>query len=87
MIKTELEITNKLGIHARPASLLMKEAKKWNSMITIKVNSKKANLDNILEILGLGAKRGSMIELIVEGEDELEAYKNIVQLINSGFGE
>jgi phosphocarrier protein len=87
MIKTELEIINKLGIHARPASLLMKEAKQWNSQITITVNSKKANLNSVLEILGLGAKKGSTIELTVEGEDEQEAYYKIVNLISSGFGE
>ena len=87
MIKKELEIINKLGIHARPASLLMKEAKQWNSKITLTANSKKASLNSVLEILGLGAKKGSVIELLVDGEDEQEAYNKIVKLINSGFGE
>lgn len=71
------EITDEIGIHARPAGLLVKEAKKYNSTITLNVNGKKAEATKLMAIMSLGAKHGQFVAVTVEGEDEEVAFEEI----------
>ena len=71
------EIKDEIGIHARPAGLLVKEAKNYNSKITLSVNGKKAEATRLMAIMSLGVKHGQTVEVSVEGEDEETAFKDI----------
>ena len=85
MEKTTITITNKEGLHARPASLFVKEAAKYASKITIaKHEGKEGNAKSILSVLSMGVDSGSTIDIICEGEDEKEAVKALQELIE-GF--
>lgn len=63
-------ITDELGIHARPAGLLVKEAKKFESSIKITVGEKTVDAKGIMGVMQLAAKQGDEITLSVEGADE-----------------
>ncbi|UWP60985.1 HPr family phosphocarrier protein [Ruminococcus gauvreauii] len=63
-------ITDEVGIHARPAGLLVKKAKSFPAVITISCGGKKAEATKLMAIMGLGAKKGSEVTVTVEGEDE-----------------
>jgi phosphocarrier protein len=63
-------ITSDIGIHARPAAMLVSEAKSVKSTVTLVVNGKSANAASILGLIGLGVKQGMDVRVQVEGEDE-----------------
>lgn len=63
-------IKDPIGLHARPAGLLVKEAKKYQSVITVKKGEKTAGALRLMAVMGLGVKCGDSIEIIVEGQDE-----------------
>lgn len=63
-------ITDEVGIHARPAGMLVKEAKKYASSITIVKGKKKADARKLMVLMGLGVKCGEEVTVEVEGEDE-----------------
>lgn len=67
-------ITNSTGIHARPAAELVKLAKKFESCSILYLNNKKANCCSILEVMALGAIKGTEVVLMVEGKDENKAF-------------
>lgn len=58
------------GIHARPAGLIVNEAKKFASTITIKAGEKSANATRLMAIMAMGIKCGNQVTIEVEGEDE-----------------
>lgn len=63
-------ITDEIGIHARPAGLLVKEAKKYASKVTISVGSKSADAAKLMAIMSMGVKKGDEVSVAVEGDDE-----------------
>ncbi len=69
----EYTIQDEIGIHARPAGALIKEAKSFESVIRIKCGEKKADVTGIMAVLGLGVKHGDRITVEVEGADEEKA--------------
>lgn len=83
MTEKLVKITNKTGLHARPATDFVKEAKKYKSNILVEFNGKKADGKSVLGILTLGVSQGSTIKIYVDGEDEGEAVKALIDLINS----
>ena len=70
MKKFNYVITDKVGIHARPAGMLVKEAKKYASSITIVKGEKKADARKLMVLMGLGVKCGEEVTVEVEGADE-----------------
>ena len=66
----EYVIKDEVGIHARPAGVLVKEAKKHESKIIISCNGKSAEATKLMEVMGLGVKCGQTVEVSVEGADE-----------------
>lgn len=66
-------ITDPAGIHARPAGLLVKEATKFTSVLTIKKGERIGDLKRIFAIMALGAKQGDTISISVDGSDEVAA--------------
>lgn len=71
------EIKDEIGIHARPAGLLVKKAKEFSSKITVSINGKSAEATKLMAIMSLGVKNGQTIEVTVEGADEDAAYQGM----------
>lgn len=72
-------IQDELGIHARPAGMLAKEAKKYESVSKIKKGEKEVGLSQLMMLMGLGVKKGEEVTITVEGSDEetaCEALQN-----------
>ncbi len=66
-------IKDKVGIHARPAGLLVKEASKYNSDITIMTKGKSADAKKLFSVMSLSAKTGDEVKVSIFGNDELDA--------------
>lgn len=63
-------IKDEVGIHARPAGLLVKKAKEFSDKITISINGKSAEATRLMALMGLGVKHGDEVTVTVEGADE-----------------
>ena len=63
-------ITDDQGIHARPAGILVKEAKKYTSKITMSAGGKNAEATKLMAIMGMGIKKGTEVTISVDGADE-----------------
>ena len=87
MIAKDIEIKNKLGLHARAAAKLVHTAARFKSSIKIKKGDEEVDGKSILGILLLAAGRGSVITVRAEGEDEAEAVNAIEKLIDAKFDE
>jgi phosphocarrier protein HPr len=87
MIKQEIEIINKLGLHARASSKLTQTASQFASDIWIEKNGRKVNAKSIMGVMMLAAAKGSNITLEASGADEAEAIAALQALINDYFGE
>ncbi|MDO5294032.1 MAG: HPr family phosphocarrier protein [bacterium] len=79
------EITDQTGIHARPAGLLVKEAKNYASKITLCVNQKSAEATKLLALMSLGAKHGSLVVVQIEGPDEDDAAVKMEQFFKDNL--
>ena len=73
----EYTIKDELGIHAIPAGMLVKEAKKYQSKITITKEGKSAEASKLMAVMSLGVKCGQTVQIAVEGPDEEEAAAGI----------
>jgi len=87
VIAKDIEIKNKLGLHARAAAKLVHIAARFKSSIKIKKGDEEVDGKSILGILLLAAGRGSIITVRAEGEDEADAVAAIEQLIDAKFDE
>jgi phosphocarrier protein len=81
MISKDYTITATEGIHARPATKLVRLAKEYQSSISLKKGDRVVKLNSMLNILTLGAKGGDTITIMVEGDDERLAYAAIDQFL------
>lgn len=84
-------VCNPTGLHARPATEFVTEAKKYKSRITIQntqeTEEDAVNAKSVVLLLSLGLGQGTQVKLAAEGEDEQEAVEALAALIDSGFGE
>ena len=90
MVSKQTTIVNATGLHARPASVFVTEAKKYKSSVTIKdvtKGSAPVNAKSIMMILAAGMGSGTQVEVACDGADEQEALDALIALIVSGFGE
>lgn len=87
MIKTEVEIINKLGLHARASTKLTQTASQYASEIWIERNGRRVNAKSIMGVMMLAAAKGSLITLEASGTDEAIATDSMLALINNYFGE
>jgi phosphocarrier protein HPr len=87
MIKKVLKITNRTGLHARPAALLVKTTGKFKSDIYISKDGYEVNGKSIMGVMTLAAESGSVLEVRIEGDDEQEAMAALEDLINKNFFE
>jgi phosphocarrier protein HPr len=87
MQQRDVEIVNKLGLHARPSARLTQLASSFKSNVFMSRNGRRVNAKSIMGVMMLAAAKGSTITLETEGEDEVEAIDTLSGLISSGFGE
>lgn len=78
-------IKDEVGIHARPAGMLAKEAKKFSSKITIEANGKSADVTKLMAVMGLGIKKGTKVNIKAEGEDEEAAIASIEEFMKNNL--
>ena len=81
------EIKNKLGLHARAAAQFVRISSKFNSNIILKKDGYTVDGKSILGVLSLAAVKGTVIEVIADGEDSEQAFSELEELIECGFGE
>jgi len=87
MSRRKVKVVNKLGLHARPAALLVKAATKYRSDFFIEKDGMRVNGKSIMGVMMLAAECGSVLDLIAHGVDEEYLLDEISELIASGFGE
>lgn len=83
MVSKEIMIKNSQGLHARPATLLVRIASSFKSNITIEYNGKGANAKSLIGILSLGVNKDNVINITIKGSDEEKALQEICNLIES----
>ncbi len=87
MYKTEVRLKNQMGLHARPASIFVKEAGRFLSDIFIEKDKKEYNVKSIIAVLSMGAEKGDKLIIKAKGEDEKESVETLKALIDNNFGE
>jgi len=87
MIKKNITIINKLGLHARAASKLVNCASQFESEVFIGRNGDQVNAKSIMGVMMLAASKGVDLELEVDGGDEQACHQALVELIGNRFGE
>jgi phosphocarrier protein HPr len=87
VIRRELVIRNRLGLHARAAARFVHTASRFRSRVTAGRDGRAMDGKSILGILLLAASQGTSIEVSVDGPDEEQALAALAELVESGFGE
>ncbi len=87
MVQIELEIVNKLGLHARASAKFTQLASKYSSEVWVMRNNKRVNGKSIMGVMMLAAGKGSRIMLETVGDDEKECSTAIAALVAERFGE
>jgi len=83
LIKKELIVKNKQGLHARPAAIFVQVANKFDSRITVRHDAEEVNGKSIMGILMLGAEKGSLIIIEADGDDAPKALEELEKIISS----
>ncbi len=87
MVQQELEIINKLGLHARASARLTQLAAKYRSEVFISRSGRRVNAKSIMGVMMLAAGKGATVTIDAEGEDEEAAVAALAELIANRFGE
>ena len=87
MIRREITISNKLGLHARAAAKLTQTAGRYPCRVSIERGARKVNAKSIMGVMLLAAGQGSRVRLRLEGPDEAEAMRAAEALFERGFDE
>lgn len=87
MVVATSTIVNKLGLHARPAAMLVSTAARFESEVFFSRDDLRVNGKSIMGVMMLAAEKGATIKIEVEGTDEEATLKALLEVIQSGFGE
>ncbi len=85
-----IEVRNPSGLHARPAALFVRTAARYSSAIRVRNTTRTGepvDAKSILGVLGIGASKGHVLELIADGDDEDEAIAAVREAVEAGLGE
>lgn len=82
MVEKTFTVTAETGIHARPATLLVQAAGKFDSEINLAYKEKKVNLKSIMGVMSLGIGKGAEITISAEGSDENDALSTLAETLN-----
>ena len=83
MIEKEVVVKNGSGLHARPATLLVKKASSFKSDVSIEYNGKKANVKSLIGVLSLAVTKDATIKVVASGDDEALVVEEIAKLVES----
>lgn len=81
----EFTVTDKAGIHARPAGLIAKKAKEFESIVTIEHGGKTVNAAKLIALMGMGVRQSDKIKITVEGSDEEAAAKAMEEFLRENL--
>ena len=87
MVSNEVTVHNSVGLHARPATFFIQRANEFKSSVWVEKDERRVNAKSLLGVLSLGIVKGTKISIIADGNDEDEAVKTLVELIESNFSE
>lgn len=87
MVERTVTITNKVGIHARPAALIVRTASRYSSNITLEKDGMEVDGKSIMGVMMLAAEPRSKLTIKAEGRDEREALEELVLLFENKFEE
>lgn len=87
MIRRQVEIINKLGLHARAAAKFVTLASGFESEVQVALNDNQVNGKSIMGIMMLAAAKGTQLDIVVEGPDEQVAIEKLCELITNRFDE
>ena len=87
MISEQIEIINKLGLHARAAAKLVKLCSSFSCTIELEKGDKRVDAKSIMGVMMLAAAKGSLLNVYLSGEDEVAAQAALFELINNRFDE
>lgn len=87
MIRDQITIQNKLGLHTRAAARLVDTAKKFSSRIELIYRDRLVDCKSIMGVITLGAQKDNILDLVINGEDENQAVLAIKKLVDDKFGE
>ncbi len=87
MQKRDIEITNKLGLHARASAKLTQTATRFKCEVNLERNGRRVNAKSIMGVMMLAAGKGVTILIETDGDDEADAMRDLVALIEDKFGE
>lgn len=87
MLRQDIEITNKLGLHARASAKLIQVASQFPCDVTLDRDGKRANAKSIMSVMMLAASKGVTLAVETDGVDEQAAMDAVLALINDKFGE
>lgn len=80
-------LINQVGLHARPASIFVQTAARFNASIQVTCNGRQADARRILQVLQLGARKGDVLQIRAEGDDAEAALQALGEIIANRFGE
>lgn len=83
----KLLVVNQLGIHARPAAIIVKAMQKYDAHVYLIYNGHKRNAKSVLQVLSLGAPKDAEIIAVASGIDAEPALEELAKIFESGFGE
>ncbi len=85
----KVKITNRLGLHARPAMMFVEAASQFESDISARRTDQEETVDgkSIMQLMMLAATKGTELEIIAQGSDAQDAVTNLISLIKSNFSE
>ncbi len=82
-----VKVVNRLGLHARAAAKFVTLASRFQSAITLAKGNKRVNGKSIMGVMMLAASKGTPLEIIAEGPDEVQAVERLAGLVEGRFGE
>jgi phosphocarrier protein len=87
MITREVTINNQVGLHARPATFFIQKANEFKSVIWVEKDDRRVNAKSLLGVLSLGIVKGTVINIVADGVDEVQAVDTLAELIDREFAE
>ncbi|QED49522.1 HPr family phosphocarrier protein [Cytobacillus dafuensis] len=81
MVEKKVEVKLKTGLQARPAALFVQEANRFSSDVFLEKDGKKVNAKSIMGLMSLAVSSGSVVTLIVDGKDEVDAIEELAEFI------
>ena len=87
MVSSKVTVQNSVGLHARPATFFIQKANEFKSSIWVEKDERRVNAKSLLGVLSLNLVQGAEISIIADGNDDAEAVKTLVGLIESNFSE